>query len=356
MTNLIDDAQKYWSLDLAQRSVFQLTQLQKLTNHHISLCENYKKIVQLENSFISDKTSFESVPFLVADIFKELDLLSGSLSQIRKTLNSSGTTSELSKSRIYIDKETAYLQNRALINTLKTELGNSRLPVLIIDSIQFKGNRLASSARAAGIIGFSLMGTEVEYALTPSLEPDFKRITDFLEKHGKNNFLIFGFTYLVWNFLQAVSSKRELFFGINPPTLIHGGGWKKMESLGLNHNSFDKELRKVIPLTRAINYYGMVEQTGSIYLACEQGFFHTTPYNHITIRNFTNLSVLGRGKSGLIQSFSILPLSYPGHSVLTDDMGAILHMDDCPCGRPGIAFTVERRAAKSILRGCSDTL
>jgi hypothetical protein len=51
----------------------------------------------------------------------------------------------------------------------------------------------------------------------------------------------------------------------------------------------------------------------------------------------------------------MLPLSYPGHSILTEDMGVVHGIDDSSCGRMGKYFSVVGRVPKAELRGCSDT-
>ena len=61
------------------------------------------------------------------------------------------------------------------------------------------------------------------------------------------------------------------------------------------------------------------------------------------------------GEAGIIQVVSLLPKSYPGHSLLTEDEGVILGQDDCPCGRKGKYFKVLGRLKQAEIRGCSDT-
>ena len=56
----------------------------------------------------------------------------------------------------------------------------------------------------------------------------------------------------------------------------------------------------------------------------------------------------------MIQAVSLLPGSYPGHSILTEDEGVILGEDDCPCGRKGKYFRVIGRIRNAEVRGCSD--
>jgi len=58
---------------------------------------------------------------------------------------------------------------------------------------------------------------------------------------------------------------------------------------------------------------------------------------------------------GLIQTLSILPRSYPGHVLLTEDLGRQIGVDDCACGKLGSYYQVEGRVKQAELRGCSDT-
>ena len=56
-----------------------------------------------------------------------------------------------------------------------------------------------------------------------------------------------------------------------------------------------------------------------------------------------------------MQLTSILPFSYPGHNILTDDLGEILGVDNCKCGRLGKFFKIHGRINNAEIRGCSDT-
>ena len=58
---------------------------------------------------------------------------------------------------------------------------------------------------------------------------------------------------------------------------------------------------------------------------------------------------------GIIQLISVLPSSYPGHSILTEDEGYIIGEDDCKCGRKGKYFKIIGRIKNAEIRGCSDT-
>ena len=52
---------------------------------------------------------------------------------------------------------------------------------------------------------------------------------------------------------------------------------------------------------------------------------------------------------------SVLPTSYPGHNILTEDIGVILGEDNCSCGKRKV-FSNTRKSQKCRLRGCSDAI
>ena len=119
---------------------------------------------------------------------------------------------------------------------------------------------------------------------------------------------------------------------------------------------FRKSLFENTGIQKVYNYYGLVEQTGSIFMECEEGYLHSSIYSDIIIRNHQDYSVASIGKEGLVQLVSCLPTSYPGHSILTEDLGTIIGIDDCNCGRKGKYFTISGRIKDAEVRGCSDTI
>ena len=102
------------------------------------------------------------------------------------------------------------------------------------------------------------------------------------------------------------------------------------------------------------DYYGMVEQTGSIYMECGEGHLHAPIFSDVIIRRYTDFSEASIGEKGIIQVVSVLPKSYPGHSLLTEDEGILLGEDDCRCGRKGKYFKIIGRLKNAEIRGCSD--
>jgi hypothetical protein len=61
------------------------------------------------------------------------------------------------------------------------------------------------------------------------------------------------------------------------------------------------------------------------------------------------------GEPGLVQVLSVLPTSYPGHSLLTEDVGVIRGTDRADVTLKGRCFEILGRVPRAELRGCSDT-
>ena len=127
-----------------------------------------------------------------------------------------------------------------------------------------------------------------------------------------------------------------------------------MQKLKVNNAIFKKKLIRKINLNKIYNYYGLIEQTGSVFIESRKcGYFHTSIFSDIFIRD-KKFNVLKNKKKGLIQLMSLLPTSYPGHNILTEDIGEIIGEDNCKCGLKGKYFLVHGRIKEAEIRGCSD--
>ena len=51
---------------------------------------------------------------------------------------------------------------------------------------------------------------------------------------------------------------------------------------------------------------------------------------------------------------SLLPSSYPGNNILTEDLGIICSKDICKCDFKGKLFRVKGRSKESEIRGCAN--
>jgi hypothetical protein len=211
------------------------------------------------------------------------------------------------------------------------------------------------SARGAGILGFSLFGTDRIYALDENMEIDVPALESFLEKHTGKSIMLFGFTSIVWQHFYLELKKHEHKLDLSHGILIHGGGWKKLINQAVSKDEYKNNLRDLCGLNNIHDYYGMVEQTGCIYVECEHAHLHASVFSDIITRRHIDFSPCDFGESGIIQVVSEIPESYPGHSLLTEDEGVIIGEDTCPCGRLGKYFHISGRLKQAEIRGCSDT-
>jgi phenylacetate-coenzyme A ligase PaaK-like adenylate-forming protein len=330
-----------------------LVELNNLTSFHYEHCLPYREIIKKSDLSIKAET-LEEIPYLPVQLFKLMDLYSMEHENIFKVLTSSGTTGQ-QVSKIYLDKETSVAQTRALVSVMKPLLGTKRLPMIIIDSKNVLKDRKSFSARGAGILGFSNFGRKPFYLFHEDMSVDWEGLEDFLEQFHGEQILLFGFTFMIWQHFYQEAVKKGMKLDLGESILIHGGGWKKLKEEAVSNEMFKASLQEQFGIRRIHNYYGMVEQVGSIFVECSQGHLHTPIYADVIIRDSLSFEPVPFGHQGLIQVLSTLPKSYPGHSLLTEDLGTILGEDDCPCGWKGKYFSVAGRIPKAELRGCSDT-
>jgi hypothetical protein len=331
-----------------------VAELSELTRLHRAGSASYARMIDAVFGRETRYHDLESLPWLPVQLFKRHDLKSVPDEKIVRTLVSSGTTGT-APSRVFLDKDTARAQTTALARIVGHFIGPQRLPMVIVDDKSFVTNRTQFNARGAATLGFSNMGRDHIYALDAELEPNWSVLEDYLRKHAPRPIMVFGFTFIVWQFVQKASSAGVTLRFPAGSVLIHGGGWKKLQDRKVSNEAFKVALRDAFGIQRVHNYYGMVEQVGSIFFECESGWLHTPAYADVIIRDRMTLEPLGLGEEGLIQVLSMLPRSYPGHSLLTEDLGTIAGEDDCTCGRMGKRFAVAGRLPLAELRGCSDT-
>ena len=326
----------------------------QLTKHHYKSSLQFRKMMDGIDYILEKDCKYEDLPFLPVRLFKMLDLYSIDKQEIIKTMTSSGTSGQ-AVSRIFLDKNTASNQTKVLAKIVSSFIGKKRMPMIILDTESVVKDRKLFSARGVGILGFSMFGSKRIYALDENMKIRYDALNQFLEKHKNENIFIFGFTFIIWQHFYKQLIEKKIKLDLSNAILIHGGGWKKLLSESISSDDFKKRLNNVCGINNVHDYYGMVEQTGSIYMECEKGHLHASIFSDIIIRRPSDFSVAEIGEKGIIQVLSILAHSYPGHSLLTEDEGILLGEDDCPCGRKGKYFKFVGRLKNAEIRGCSDT-
>lgn len=341
-----------YGLTNTQKIELLLPELIELTDHHVAHCEEYRRVFSHVDT--SQINKLADIPFLTVPLFKQRQLKSIADAEIFKVLQSSGTTGQL-PSRIYLDANAAKLQSKVLVKIMQEWLGKGRRHMLIWDHPNVIKDRSSYSARGAGIQGLSFLGRDHTFVLNEDMSLNLEAFTHFIKHYSDKPVLMFGFTFMLWQYglkaLQALGIKVQL----QDAVLLHSGGWKKLVNQAVSSEHFNATAQAQFGKVRVHNFYGMVEQVGSIFVACEKGHFHCPNTADILIRRPGTWQLAAIGEAGVIQVVSALARSYPGHSLLTEDKGILLGEDDCPCGRKGRYFRVLGRIAKVETRGCSDT-
>jgi len=342
-----------YTYDRKTKQRFFLEHMLDLFDHHVHQSAEFNIMMSSVNYRKQNIQSIEDLPFIPVRLFKMFELASVSRDQVVKTMTSSGTTGQ-AMSKIFLDKQTSSLQTRILSRIVSSFVGSTRVPMIIIDCESTVKNRNQFSARAAGITGFSLFASKRVFALNDDMSLNVEGIKQFLAENKGKTIFMFGFTFIIYQHFYLELLKSSQKFDLSNSVLIHGGGWKKLISEAVGNSTFKAHLKLVCGLNRIHDYYGMVEQTGTIHMECEFDHLHTSEYSDIIVRDSKDFSVSKNGEEGIIQLLSLLPISYPGQSILTEDIGTVLGEDDCKCGRKGKYFKINGRIKNAELRGCSD--
>ncbi len=325
----------------------------QLTFFHYKNCNDYRKILNGTGFKIIKNLNIDKLPFLPVRIFKDFDLMSVKKNKIVKVLLSSGTTGT-KQSSIFLDRNNSINQIKTLQKIMFELLKQKeKIPMLIVSQNILSLDRFKFSAKIAAVNGFSMFGKDYTYLLNAEGKIDYKKLNGFLKRNSNKKFLIFGFTVDIFNNLINKLDKKKLKTDFSKAILLHGGGWKKLEKFKISNKKFKKKLSQKFNLKEIVNYYGLIEQVGSIFLECKCGYFITTDYSKILIRD-RNFNILGPGSKGFLQIFSTLPTSYPGHNILTEDVGEIVEDINCNCHPNKTKFLVHGRFPKAEPRGCGN--
>ena len=329
--------------------------LSELTRGHYRNCPSYRLILDAQG--LASRPGLDSepedLPMLPVRLFKELELISVPRENVIRVMTSSGTTGQ-AVSRIFLDKDNARRQSQVLARIICSFIGRGRLPLLLMDTESVRRDPALFSARGAGLFGFLPFGTEICYALNEDMSLDRPRLKAFLEKHG--TVLMVGYTAIIWQHvfqeMEAAGEAVELHDGV----LFHSGGWKKMKDQAVDAAIYNKTAGKLFgDRVRVHNYYGLAEQLGSVFVECEEGHMHCSIYSEALVRRARDFVPAAFGERGVLELMSLIPTSYPGHILLTEDEGEMLGEDDCPCGRLGRYFKIHGRIRGAEIRGCGDT-
>lgn len=309
---------------------------------------------------VSDISSLEDVPFIPVQMFKFFDLSTDPNEKRARVIRSSGTSSG-DRSIVPISKETAVNQMKGLKSIIEDHLGQKRRVMIAIDHKGINDPKKEISARGAGLRGFSIFAKEIHYVLKEEangeLVIDEEAISKLRDEHRNMEVYAFGFTYIIWTTFCKQMKEKGLRLEFRDARVFHGGGWKKLKEEQVSKDEFSKSIADILGTEsgKVHDFYGMAEQTGIIFVDCEYGYKHVPNFSQVIIRNPRTLKPNGVGERGLIEVMGVLSNSYYSYAILTEDLGHLVGVDDCPCGRKGAYFMFDSRVEKAELRGCGDT-
>lgn len=327
----------------------------ELTKNNVHI----KNFFEKQDIDISAINKMEDVPALPVQMFKYFDLKTLPDTKIFKILKSSGTTISV-PSKIPLSKNTTMNQTKALKSILSDYLGEKRKIFLVIDHKGINNPRIEFSARTAGVRGLSIYAKKTLYLLKEKngkLELDLAAINDLIENYKDEEVYVFGFTYIIWSVFYQQIKELDFNFNFKSIRIFHSGGWKKLKDQAVSKEIFSRSMAQLFNTSpqNVLDFYGMAEQTGIIFVDCEYGNKHVPNFSQVFVRDIQSLKPCNIGETGLIEVMSILSDSYYCQAILTEDMGAIAGIDDCQCGRSGKYFRFQKRVEKTEVRGCGDT-
>jgi len=344
-----------FSLSKSEKDEIFYNAMNESVKFHYEKSEEFRKLCDNRNFSPDKEFLIQEIPFLPVSLFKTFQLKSVPDSDIIKTVYSSATTSN-SPSTIFLDQKTSKRQTKVLVSIMKDFLVNKK-KFLIIDQKSDLKNSTEVKSRESAIRGFFPFMESMNFGLDSKLKLDIS----LFEELKNNDVCVMGFTWLLYITVienENNDAMKEFFKTIKNPKIIHIGGWKKLSDKKVSKDEFNQKISEFFNCQKEniIDIYGMTEQLGTIYPDCVEGNKHVSVFSEIFIRNIETLEIEEIGKSGFIQLVSPIPHSYPGVSLLSDDIGKIIGIDNCPCGRKGKYFRFEKRTEQADIKGCGDTI
>lgn len=292
--------------------------------HHIAACPPFRRFCELRKFDPEGWERIEELPFLPAALFKRRLLSSVPVEEQLRIVTSSATSGQ-TPSRIPIDRVTSGRQSRTLLSLLADLLGSERLPFFLLSEPSM-GEGGEISARSAALRGFLMAASSVT-------------VVDSPEQLGRG--VLLGYPSQLYRQLLLPGIRLSL------PELqvVHFGGWKREE--GIDPARLRALFEERLGVSRVVDLYGVTEQLGIVYAELGDGARRVPAVSELVVRDPRTLRPVADGEVGLLQLITPLPYSYPGLSILFDDLGRIVCRDE-----RGVAFELLGRAERAERRGC----
>jgi len=349
-----------YSLPPAEREFTLLALLKDELEHACSRNHGYRNYIEHWPVHPRSARRISDLPYLPVGLLKAQPPLSlVEPGEVKRVLTSSSTAGQM-PSRIALDSLTARRMTKAVVTIAQDFVASNRRPYLIVDVPDSTKSGPELGARGAAIQGLQPFASEVTYCLDLDQDRDLSlnrdRLHNFAEAHGSSSVLVYGFTYILWKYLVKPLAAESSCLKMSGVHILHSGGWKLLQGEAVDKKLFNDTVARVFGCSenRVIDFYGMVENVGVIYPDCPEGNKHVPAFAEVIVRNPLTLEPVSEGEEGIVQVCSVLPTSFPGNLLLTEDIARIVFYDGCRCGRRGTCFRFSGRVAKAELRGCGN--
>jgi len=336
--------------------------VQCVTRHHYEQCYPYKRLCDKRGFNPQKYFSFEELPYLPTSLFKDIQLLSIPSDKLFREIKSSATTTG-QPSRVGLDKVTSRRQSKCFNRVVINRIGNERRKFIVLDKASSVGRTEKVSARDSTIRSLLFCASEVDTCLIEEEEKlrlDYNKLIKLLKDAEGNpqGVVIFGFTFILYAHVVKRLMESGNKFKLPGAKILHIGGWKKLESFKVSPEKLISDCCETFGVFNkdVVDFYGFTEQSGMIYPTCEEGVRHTPIWAEVIVRDPLTLKPVLNKQKGILQFITPIQTSYPGHSVLTEDIGFVNSVDDCNCGRKGTTFKVVGRSLNAEVRGCGDIM
>jgi phenylacetate-coenzyme A ligase PaaK-like adenylate-forming protein len=323
--------------------------------HHYSKHEFTRKLWN-KLGFHPDQLKTEgdlaNIPGTMVHLYKEHEFCSVPKEDLVLILTSSGTGGQ--KSQQFLDKKS--LENvKRLAYTVHKSLGmasHKDYNYLCFTYDPKVANDLGTAFTDELLTNFTGK-KEVYYAIQwngSDFELNEKGVIETLKRFEESGTptRILGFPALLFEMIE----KHDLQMNLGPDSWLQtGGGWKGKADKEIPKKEFRKMVkdRLGIPEENQRDLFGMVEH-GIPYVDCKNGNLHIPNYARVYVRSPQDLSLLPKGKRGLLHFQCTYNFSYPAPSLLTTDYG---RLGSCDCGIGGDTLILEGRAGVSKHKGCA---
>lgn len=354
-----------YSSDFEARQEAFLAAMNEAYHFHFKHCDAFSKFCK--NRALHQEACFSDVselPFLPVQAFKLFgrDLLKTDVNDEKTFLISSSATSGVPSS-ISVTRDLAKRQAFSMAKILQSFIGVGRRPFIMFDVEPTHNISGSVGARFGASVGYSSLSSNAIFVLDEDengqLHLNEEKFAQAIQDAGKSKRppIVFGFTFVLYDFLKSNNTafKKSVFTDAN---VLHIGGWKKLEDRSISKAVFNEMMADVIGVkpSNVIDVYGFTEQMGLNYPSKGLEPKLTSVFADVLVRDISTLEVLPDGEEGLLQFVSPLPNSYPGISVLTDDLGVISSAWGEVDGRFGKTFEITGRAKNAEVRGCGDVM